>query len=63
MCPRICTIFNKEVQKIKKLEEIENKSHKIIVIGKEEGVFIFYLMFHKNKWYLVAIDRFEVCDA
>lgn len=50
-------------QKIKKLEEIENKSHKIIAIGKEGNVFIFYLMFHKNKWYLVAIDRFEVCDA
>jgi len=48
---------------IKKFEEIENKSHKIIVLGKEFGEFIFYLMLIEGKWYLAAIDRFEACSA
>ena len=48
---------------IKKFEEIEMKSHKIIITGKEYGSFIFYLTFWQNKWYLTVIDRFEVCSA
>jgi len=52
---------------IKKFEEIESKSHKVIAIGKIDGEsageFIFYLMSIKDKWYLAAIDRFEACSA
>lgn len=51
-------------KEIYKFEEIEKKSHKIIVVGKEKtGEFIFYLTFIKNKWYLTIIDRFEACSA
>jgi len=46
--------------KIKKFEEIEKKSHKIIVT---KGDFVFYLTFWQNKWYLTVIDRFEACSA
>lgn len=48
---------------IKKFEDIESASHKIIVIGKEFGEFIFYLTFIENEWYLTIIDRFEACSA
>jgi hypothetical protein len=45
---------------IEKFEEIENKSHKVIVAPHG---FIFYLAFIDNKWYLTIIDRFEACSA
>jgi len=48
---------------IKKFEEIESKSHQIIVLGKKGNEFIFYLTFINNKWYLTIIDRFEACSA
>ena len=46
---------------IRKFEEIEKKSHQIIVNGKSD--FIFYLTFWQGKWYLTIIDRFEACSA
>lgn len=54
---------NWSANKIKKFEEIEKKSHKVVVIGKDSEVFIFYLTLMKNKWYLTIIDRFEACSA
>lgn len=50
-------------KEIKKLEKIENVSHQVILISKENVVFIFYLGFIEKNWYLTAIDRFEVCSA
>lgn len=49
--------------KIKKFEDIECKSHKIVVTGKEYNVFAFYLTFIGNQWYLTVIDRLEPCSA
>ena len=46
---------------IRKFEEIEKKSHQIIVNGKSD--FIFYLTSWQGKWYLTIIDRFEACSA
>ncbi len=48
---------------IRRFEEIEGKSHKVIVIGRKQDVFIFYLTFIDNAWRLTVIDRFEVCSA
>ena len=48
---------------IKKFEEIEKRSHKIIVTGKEGNYFIFHLTFKENKWYLTIIDRTDYCSA
>jgi len=54
---------NWPANKIKKFEEIELKSHKIVVTGKEDNVFAFYVTFWENKWYLTVIDRLEPCSA
>ncbi len=48
---------------IKKFGEVEKKSHKVIVTGKNSNVFVFYLTLIKNKWYLTIIDQFEACSA
>ncbi|MDR1841466.1 MAG: hypothetical protein LBQ86_06035 [Holophagales bacterium] len=48
-------------EEIKRFEEIENKSHQVIVMG--EGVFNFYVTFIEGKWYLIVIDRFEYCSG
>lgn len=48
---------------IEKLKNLEKNSHKIIVIGKNNIEFIFYLTKINDKWYLSAIDRNEVCTA
>ncbi|MCT3943558.1 hypothetical protein HZQ28_05165 [Elizabethkingia anophelis] len=55
------TIWNEK--EIKLFEEIERKSHKVTLIGKNQETFIFYIAKINNKWYLTAIDRFEVCSA
>ncbi len=55
------TIWNEK--EIKLLEEIENKSHQVTLIGKNQETFIFYIAKINDKWYLTAIDRFEVCSA
>ncbi|HCN47722.1 MAG TPA: hypothetical protein DIT10_01250 [Chryseobacterium sp.] len=55
------TIWNKK--DIQLFEEIERKSHKVTLIGKNQEAFIFYIAKINNKWYLTAIDRFEVCSA
>jgi hypothetical protein len=54
---------NWSATEIKKLEEIEKKSHKIIVTGKEGNEFIFILTFLQNRWHLSIIVRFEACSA
>ncbi|WP_300977805.1 hypothetical protein [Flavobacterium sp.] len=48
---------------IEKLKRLENKSHKIIAIGKNKIDFVFYLVKINDEWYLWAIDRNEVCSA
>ena len=48
---------------IEKFEEIERKSHKVIVVTDKQGTFIFYLTLIDNRWWLTIIDRFEVCSA
>ena len=48
-------------EEIKKLEEIEDKSHKVIVLG--EGVFVFYVTLLEGKWHLTAIAKFEDCSG
>ncbi|BAP33384.1 uncharacterized protein CHSO_4347 [Chryseobacterium sp. StRB126] len=55
------TIWNEK--EIKLFEEIESKSHKVTLIVKNQETFIFYIAKINNKWYLTAIDRFEVCSA
>ena len=45
---------------IKRFQEIEQKSHKVIAVGETPGAFIFWLAFIENKWYLTIIDRFEL---
>ena len=54
---------NFSVADIKKFEEIEKKSHKVIVIGKEGNEFVFFVTLWQKKWYLTIIDRFEACSA
>ena len=54
---------NFPVAEIKKFEKIEQKSHTVIVIGKEENVLVFAVTFWQNKWYLTIIHRFEACSA
>lgn len=46
-----------------RIETMEKTGRRIIVIDKNERVFIFYLTEYRNKWWLTAIDRFEVCSA
>lgn len=48
---------------IKNFEDIENKSHKVILINENQDAFIFYVAPIDGKYYLTAIDRFEVCSA
>ena len=48
---------------IMNFEEIENNSHKVILISKDQDAFIFYVAPIDGKYYLTAIDRFEVCSA
>lgn len=50
-------------QAIKRFEEIEDISHKVISIGKNNETFIFYVGHIDGIWYLTAIDRFEVCSV
>ena len=54
---------NFSTAEIKKLKEIEKKSHRVIVIGKKGNEFIFTVTFWENKWYLTIIERFEACSA
>lgn len=56
-------LYNWSENTIEKIEQIEQQSQQIIVLGFDGGVFIFYLTLDKNKWYLTSIDRFERCDA
>lgn len=44
-------------------EEITNKAIVVIAVGENQDAFIFYLTPKNEKWYLTAIDRFEVCSA
>ena len=54
---------NFSAAEIKKFEDIEKRSHKVIVLGKEGNYFKFYLTFKNNKWYLTIIDRTDYCSA
>jgi len=42
---------------------VEEKSYKIMAIGKEDGVFIFHLTFWQNEWFLTEIESFETCGG
>lgn len=44
-------------------EEITQNSIVVIAVGESQDAFIFYLTPKNGKWYLTAIDRFEVCGA
>jgi hypothetical protein len=54
---------------IKRFEDIERNSRKIIVIGEQGSslyggdFLIFYLTFYKNKWYLTLIEEPDYCSA
>jgi len=48
---------------IKKLKEIEKRSHRVTVIDKGGGYFTFHVTFWQDKWYLIIIDRNEQCSA
>jgi len=55
-------------EQIKKFEEIEKKSYKVIVIGKQSDeyggdYFIFHLTFIENKWYLTIVEKPDFCSA
>ena len=56
-------------EQIKKFEQIEKKSYKIIVIGKQPDYgyggdyFIFHLTYIENKWYLTIIEQPDFCSA
>jgi hypothetical protein len=54
---------NHSAAEIKKFEDIDLVSHRIIVSGNNGNTFVFSLTFWQNKWYLTVIDRFEKCDT
>lgn len=43
--------------------EVESKSHEVIVLDKNYVTFVFYIAYIDGRWYLTAIDRYEVCSA
>ena len=43
-------------EQIRKFEEIDENSYQITVV---DGVFVFYLTFIENQWYLTVIDRYD----
>ena len=43
--------------KIQAFEELENKSHRIVLADENGGDLVFYLSFIDNKWFLTMIDR------
>ena len=54
---------NYSAAEIKKFENIEKRSYKVIVLGKKGNSFRFFLTFKNNKWYLTIIDRIDYCSA
>lgn len=50
-------------EEIKKYEEIEKISHKIVVLDDKGNFFKFFLTLKNNKWYLTIIDRTDYCSA
>jgi len=55
--------INWPAKDIKRWEKIEEKSHTIMAISKEGGVFTFHLTFWQNEWFLTMIESFEACGA
>ena len=56
-------LFDWSDERILQIEETEKISRKIIVVGKDGGIFIFFLTKLNDNWYLSGIDRFEACSA
>lgn len=48
---------NIEQTTINRFKDIENKSHRIVMIDKNEGELIFYLTLIDKKWFLTILDR------
>jgi hypothetical protein len=42
---------------IDRFKEMEEKSHRVVLIDKNGGALIFYLTLIENKWYLTILDR------
>ncbi len=62
--------YNWSSEDIKKFDEIENKSVKIVVIGNQDKdgyaggeFFIFHLTLFDNKWHLTIVEFPDYCSA